>query len=577
MLNLENTLRAYDPVMLGVIADRWDVDLETHSVTDITALLMHTMLDVEAAADTWDRLDDSQRGALQSLLGAGGRMSARMFMRLYGEIREMGPGKLEREKPYLDPVSISEALYYRGLIAQAFDETPTGPEAVIYVPTDLATSLPTHHTGFDLTADDEDDLPFDEEDDEADDDPWAVPADQPDEIVAADTSLVDDMATLLAYVQVAAVTPREEQFPQAHVEMLSGFLLKPDVMRLNFLLGLAKSLTLIAVRDGLFKPVSQNARHWLEAPRSEQVRTLTAAWRESLDYNDLCHVPGLIAETVGNDPRAGRAAIIEALRELPPDSWWIVRGVVEDIQALNPDFQRPGGDYDSWYIRDETTNDYLNGFESWPAVDGALLRFLLVGPLHWLGLADKGRHAGEALGRLNAYGRAFVRGDKWPAQPDSAAPIVLHDDGTVEVSRKVSRYDRFQAARFTEWLSAGDAYRYRFSPRGLRRAAIQGIEARHIRAFFSRALGTDSLPERVAIMLDRWSQTAHAEATIEALMVLRMASAQALESVLAEPNIRRFLGARLGPEAVIVRPGQAAALQDALAEFGLLADVVEAE
>jgi hypothetical protein len=29
MQNLERTLRAYDPVLLGVIAARWDVDLET--------------------------------------------------------------------------------------------------------------------------------------------------------------------------------------------------------------------------------------------------------------------------------------------------------------------------------------------------------------------------------------------------------------------------------------------------------------------------------------------------------------------------------------------------------------------
>mgnify|MGYP005845268011 FL=1 len=54
-----------------------------------------------------------------------------------------------------------------------------------------------------------------------------------------------------------------------------------------------------------------------------------------------------------------------------------------------------------------------------------------------------------------------------------------------------------------------------------------------------------------------------------------MASAEALDAVLEVPAIRRYLGARLGPEAVVVRPGQAAALQDALAEFGLLADIIE--
>ncbi|MFC1959728.1 helicase-associated domain-containing protein [Chloroflexota bacterium] len=575
MLNLESTLREYEPVMLGVIAARWDVDLETYSVTDITALLLEVMLDPEAAAATWDRLDDAQRGAMQSLLGAKGTMPARLFSRLYGEIREMGPGKLEREKPYRDPQGISEVLFYRGLIARGYQESDDGPVAVIYVPIDLAAVLPVHHTGFDLSADEDDDIPFEDDEDEADE-AWEVAADQPDEIIAADTSIIDDLTTLLAYVQVAAVAARDDNLlPEAQVQTLNTFLLKPGTVRLHFLLGLARSLNLIAARDGLLKPVSQNARRWLEAPRSEQVRTLAAAWLASQDYNDLCHVPGLAAETVGNDPRQGRAVLIDALRDMPLDSWWVVDGLVDAIKQDDPDFQRPGGDYESWYIRDERTDEYLSGFDHWDQVDGALLRFIILGPLHWLGLADVGRYAGGNLGRLNAYGRAFVSGQDWPKQPETPTALVLHDDGTAEADRRLSRYDRFQLARFTEWLSAGDVYRYRFSVAGLRRASIQGIETKHVRAYLTRTLQTEQLPEIIETMLGRWAQTSEADASIEQVTILRTASPAALETVLDEPSIRRYLGARLGPEAVLVRKGQAAALQHALAAFGVLADMIE--
>ena len=567
---LEHMLREYDPAMLAIIAARWDVDLMSYSVTDIVGVLLQTMLDPDAAAETWDRLNDEQRGAMQTLLGMGGTMPAAMFYRLFGEIREMGPARLEREKPYLNPVSIAESLYYRGLIARGFDDAAAGPQAVIYVPADLARALPAHHTGFDLSAaDDEDALPEDE------DEEWQVAADQPDEIIPADTTLVDDLATLLAYFQVAAVTFREDELlPQAHVQTLRPFLLKEDDGRLAFMLGLARTLNLIAPRDGLVRPVSQNARRWLEAPRSEQVRALALAWRESVDYNDLWHTPGLLVETAGNDPRLARQVICDVLRELPPDSWWIVDAVIDEIKATDPDFQRPGGDYENWYIRGESSGDYLGGFENWDAVEGAMLRFILTGPLHWLGLADLGSYGGEMLGRLNAYGRAFVAGTAWPTRPDEPETIVLHDDGTIDASRRLSRYDRFQLARFTEWLHAGDVYRYRLSPRGLRRASVQGITDRHIRAFLSRVTAGASLPEKVAAMLTHWAQTAHAEATIEHLLVLRMTSAEALDAALDEPAIRRYLGARLGPEAVIVRPGQAAALQDALAEHGILAEII---
>ena len=435
-------------------------------------------------------------------------MPAAMFTRLFGEIREMGPARLEREKPYLNPSGIAEALYYRGLIALGFDESPAGPQAVIYVPTDLAAVLPITHTGFDLSLEAEEDFP--DEDEEA----GEVAADQPEAITPADTAIVDDMATLLAYLQVAAVEARADEgapapapLPPGHVDTLAPFLLRPEVERLDFLLGLARSLSLIAPRDGLLKPVSPQARRWLEAARSEQVRTLAVAWRESGDYNDLAHTPGLIVETADNDPTLARRLILKAVGGLPPDSWWVTEGVISAIKETEPDFQRPGGDYDSWYIRDERSGDYLTGFDSWDAVEGRLLHFILNGPLHWLGLADLGRHAGRTLGRLNAYGRAFAADRDWPSRPDEAAAIKLAEDGTAEASRHLNRYDRFQLARFTVWLPlAGETYRYRLSPRGLRRAAIQGIQPAHIRAFLTRATGSERLPDGVETLLRRWSQ-----------------------------------------------------------------------
>jgi hypothetical protein len=569
MQTLERTLRDYDLELLAVIADRWDVDLASHSITDVVHILAQAMLDEQAAADTWDRLDDAQRGALQTLLGSGGAMSAAMFARLFGPIREMGPGRLEREKPYLNPVSVAEALYYRGLIARGFDEAAAGPQPVIYVPVDLARILPTHHTGFDLTAEEDEAFPDEDEEEPT----WGVAAGQPDEITQANTTIVDDLTTLLAYLQVATVEWKEGDgtLPQGHVNALTPFLLTPGEDRLALLLGLAHSLTLVAPREGLLKPLSPNARRWLEAPRGEQVRLLAVAWRESTLYNELHFLPGLIVESAENDPRLARQVILRALEALPPDSWWLVEQVIAEIKEVEPDFQRPGGDYESWYIRTSESGEYLMGFGTWDDVNGAMLRFILTGPLHWLGLADLGRYAGQTLGHLNAYGRALISGGEWPSPPEAGETVALRPDGIAEVSRKLSRYDRFQLARFTEWLGIEPAYRYRISPRGLRRAGAQGIQAEHIRSFLARTTKA-SLPQTVETLLERWDQAAEAEASIERLSVLRMTSSGALDAVLNEPALRRYLGARLGPEAVIVRPGQTAALLQALAERGVFAD-----
>ncbi|HLY26768.1 MAG TPA: hypothetical protein VKQ72_10545, partial [Aggregatilineales bacterium] len=122
MQDLTRTLAAYDPELLRVIANRWDVDLTARDPKQAAIFLAQNMLKAEKVSDAWDRLTDEQRGALQALLGAGGKMPSAVFSRLYGEIRAMGPGRLEREKPYLSPVSLAEALYYRGMIAMTYGE-----------------------------------------------------------------------------------------------------------------------------------------------------------------------------------------------------------------------------------------------------------------------------------------------------------------------------------------------------------------------------------------------------------------------------------------------------------------------
>src|SRR5262249_25040232 len=155
------------------------------------------------------------------------------------------------------------------------------------------------------------------------------------------------------------------------------------------------------------------------------------------------------------------------------------------------DFQRPAGDYDSWYIRDAQTGKYLRGFESWDTVDGAMLRFILTGPMHGLGLVDTAENG--AACRLTAYGRAFGGIAEWPAQPAEAVPFTIQADGLCEVPRNVSRYDRFQLARFTEWGKAGEPYQYRITSTGLAQASRQSIQANNILPFLKRGTG-DQVP-----------------------------------------------------------------------------------
>ncbi len=562
MKTLMRTLTDSDLALLPVLAQVWGVKIDNLNTQDTVAALHTAMLDPARAEKVWVSLNDDQRGALLALLSAGGKMAGTMYTRLFGEIRQMGAAQIAREQPHRSPASSAEALFYRGLIAQAFEQTDAGARPILYVPDDLIPVLPSHKTSYENLA-------------------AETPAEHPEmgaledvtNIKQADTSIVDDMTTLLAYLQLHGAQVEAEDFTAADHEALLPHMLTPDATRLAFLLGVGISADLIEIDEGRATTKRAETRRWLSEPRASQIRILADAWRTSAAFRDLWHVPGLYPEPAGlpnYDPTVARAALFSFLTELAPEQeWWSLEEFIEVVKHTEADFQRPGGDYDSWYIRSEA-GDYLRGYESWDAVEGALLEFYVTGPMHWLGLTD----LADDAARLTAYGRAFLDMIAWPAPPEPEDKITVQEDGTLLVPRKVSRIDRFQVARFTSWVAPGDPYTYRLDGPGIAQADRQGINTGHISAFLKRSLGDAPLPTRIAQLLQNWQGGATASVTLERLVVLRTTAPETLNFILETPALRRYLGAQLGPMAVIVRADQWEALRTALGEQGIQADLV---
>jgi hypothetical protein len=574
MKKLLSSLRDSDSAVLPVIAQVWGVDIARLDADEVIPALTEALLDPERAAQVWERLDDAQRGALQTLLGGrAGKMPLPMYERLYGEIRKMGKGAIEREKPHENPASPAEALFYRGLIYEGFEQVQTGARTVVYVPSDLIEALPTHKTAYD----DLDELPPDEGQPAAD----LARIDEIDpelleHITPTDTSVVDDLTTLLAYLQTASGTVDQGLLATADREALSPHLINPDAERLAFLFRVALSAELIEFQDDQIYPRRAEVRRWLEGKRSAQLKHLANAWRDSTSYRDLWHVPGLHPEPTGwpYDPVVARGAILSFLRDFaPPAAWWSLDDFVYAVREVDPDFQRPSGDYDSWYIRSDS-GEYLRGFESWDSVEGALLEFCVQGPLHWLGMVD----LAEDAARLTAYGRAFVNEDLWPTPQETDEKLIVNEDGTLLASRRVPRIDRFQVMRFTTWISppatSSEPYTYKLTAQGIQRAADQGINSGHITAFLSRMLDGAPLPPAITQLLEKTNGSPVTGVTIERLMVLRTTAPETLDFIADTPALRRYLGARLGPMAAVVRTDQWEALRVALAEHGIEVEIV---
>jgi hypothetical protein len=579
MPTLKAMLTEADEALIDVLVGLWGVDTRRLSPAEIREALRQAMLDPERVGKVFDTLDSDARGALQTLAGNQpnrNRMALLMFKALAGDIRRPGKGQIDRLKLHLNPESPAEALYYKGLVSITTDLIGGALGYIAYIPDDLAAILPLHRTGYSRDV-----LEKEAEQRSRGIDVMPVTGSEQVTVIdgseiadmrVADTRIVDDMTTLLAYLQM---NPAKFQAGQGlapeSLEVLMPHLLWQDEARLAFLVAVGISAHLIHPQEGRLYTHRDGIRPWLQEPRVMQLRHLVEAWRDSDEFLELLMIPGLIVEDApAYDAVSARTALIDALRaETPLNEWWALDSFIEVVYARHTDFQRPGGDYDGWYIRNDS-GEYLRGVESWHAVDGAVVEFVVMAPLHWLGLVD----IGENAVRFNAYGRAFLE-NRWQPRPEDEEPITMQEDGTLLVSRRVPRYDRFQMARFTSWIAPatldGNPYVYRLDAAGLQRAAAQNITTDVIAKFITRVTGA-ALPEPVTRLLQNWRTGPTSVVSLESHVILRTTAPETLDAIFNEPMLRRYLGARLGEMACIVRADQWDVLARALGERGIQVD-----
>ena len=568
MKDLRATLGDYDPGMLPALAEVWGIDGRRLAEDELLPRLHEIMLDPKAAEATWDKLDDGARTALQLLVSSdGGRMKISQFERFYGRARRLGRAGIEKDRPHVSAQSIAETLYYRGFVGQAYDRSGGEMILFVYVAADLAQALPLHKTSYERL------------DDEAP--PMAneltalAAMDDAANATNADTTIVDDMTTLLAAAQAEPGAIEDDGLAADAVTRLLPHLLNQSENRLQFMLALGISAGIVEIEDGGAQPQRERARDFLMAARSAQIRQLALAWLGSELWRDMWHIPGLFPEDSGwsYDAASARDAVMSLFGELLPAQGWVsVSDLIELIKATEPDFQRPDGDYESWYIRN-AAGEYLSGYESWDAVEGALIEFYLTGPMHWLGLVD----IGEDAARLTAYGRAFLERSAWPQPDDGGHKIEARADGGLEASRRVNRFDRFQLARFATWHSVGDPYVYRLDADSIKGAAAQGIKVEHIQAFITRQLDGAPMPVPIVNLLRNWQDGASTTVSFERHVILRATDEATLDKIYAMPATRRYLGARLGALACVIRADQWRDLRAKLGDEGIDVDAAGLE
>lgn len=531
MPDLFHSLQNHDLGHLRIVAELWGLELNAADSDAAQEKLSASLPNPELVTEITDVLPSGARTALTALVQAGGRLPWATFVRKYGNVREMGAGKRDREKPYLKPTSAAEILYYRALLARAFFDTEKGPQEFAYVPDDL---LPLLHREANQESVEGRSLSISAEPLGRD----ATPGEKA-YVIRATDRILDNATTLLAALRLGREVHPD---PKLTALLHASKLLKQNV------------------------PQAEKVKSFLEAPRAEALDSLIEIWQTSETFNELRLIPDLICEGEWkNQPAVTREFLLNLLGDIPEGKWWSLTAFVRAFKGKYPDFQRPAGDYDSWFIKRVSDGEYLRGFEAWDQVDGALVRFFVIDVLHWLGIVDL---AAPGDGREVTAFRAANPASRLSS--DENAKVHLSSNGKIMVPRLTPRAVRYQVSRFCEWdQERPDEYHYHVTPKSLAKAKQQRLKVEQLLTLLAR-YSDAGIPPVLVKAIKRW-EVSGVEARAETLTVLRVSRPEILGE-LRKSRAARFLGDSLGPTTVVIKAGAQSKVLTVLAEMGFLTD-----
>jgi len=556
MPDLIHSLQLHDLGHLRIVARLWGMELVATEAEAALEELCASLLDPNRLCEIRSTLPAEAASALAALTAAGGRIPWAVFSRQFGGLREAGPGRRDREQIYLHPASVTEMIYYRALLARAFFDTPTGPQEFAYLPDDFYEIIKFEghevHEGKKV----EDLVPFVVNNEDEPLGRLALPKERA-RIIPFSDRILDDATTLLAALRMG-IHPPETPVP---VNVVGEFLQAAGILAGD-------------------EPSKEQVKGFLEMSRGEALSLLAEAWQESEYYNELRLMPGLICEGEWkNSAVVTRHFLLALLEAIPGGQWWSLPAFIRDIKDRHPDFQRPSGDYDSWFIRRAGSETYLRGFEYWDDVDGALIRYLISGPLFWLGKVELAMPEESEI--ITAF-RLTTHDSRLTSL--ETGNLHVSSQGRITIPRLASRAARYQITRFCEWEEGGrevphgcivttpDEYRYRVTIASLTKAKEQGLKISQLLSLLAKNAATE-IPLAFIKALKRWELNG-TEARVQNPVLLRVNRPEVLDE-LRKSKAGRFLGEPIGPTAVIVHKGAQSKVLAALAEMGLLADVVK--
>lgn len=554
MKSLFETLQDHDLGFFRIVAELWGVPEPDQSGAPGASSLTDELIAPGRIEEIASALPRAAQEALEFLLQRAGRCPWTDFTRQFGSIREVGPGRRDRERPWRSPQSPTEMLWYRALIGRQFVDTETGPREFAFVPREFQSRLtPARPEGGALAG---------------------SPAPTPDRVLGSGSRLVDDSDTLLAALRLRP----EPNLPisEERGAALAPFLFYPR--SIDLLSTLLRELGSIGGDPAAIDPDA--VREFLTLSRSDALHTLGQAWRRSSRWNDLRLAERLDAPggKWPNEPDLTRAALLARLQRIPAGLWRDLGSFSDHLRETEPGFARPGGEFDSWYLRDRESGRFLRGFEHWEAIEGALIHRVISGPLYWLGVVELGLYESSGRGpsfRLTDRAPSLLSGEPPAALNEAAASGSVASTGVIRIPRLCDRTIRYGVARMGAWVGREqDDFLYRVTPRSLDHAAQQGLTPRHFKTLIEEAGGGQAPPTLIRAIERHFR---HGRSIgLQHGLVVKFEDPSQMRHLLKDRRISKMIKEQLGEHAALLHEGQLERFLDACAAEGVLAQPPEA-
>ena len=276
-----------------------------------------------------------------------------------------------------------------------------------------------------------------------------------------------------------------------------------------------------------------------------------------------------------NDPTKTRKILLEIIAKLPQNKWFRISDFIDWMYHRHPDFQRSGGEYETWFMKDATNDEYLNGFGNWHRLEGELLHYFLTGPLFWMGILDLSvveEGAQPFAFRKSIWADILLKKKPVEYSTHEISEFTLRKNGTILLPANIQRELHYQIARFCVWEEIQRKhYRYKISPAAIRRAKTQHISIDQIKILLQK-YAKKPIPRNILAALDRWDKK-QSQINLEKHILLRVVSPGILDQI-EKSSAKRFISERINATTAVITPNDIQRLEDALIEMGYFTDIV---